>query len=275
MRGIRIPRQAAIARTMIQDGPAEGIQLGRANLLVHAGPEAAGGRPRPPQVLRRLHDGERSPPTGRTDALELRQLEHARHGASAGVPTTALALSLRDIGELPHVVQGLRYLEAHRQSETGALALSLACICLAVCDRPHATAREALMTEWRHARYLDNLHVTALALYAATAEQHRCDCNQLPTTFIPRRSELLLLPYSIAHVLSSIVMMWPLRVVLRWSMIAASVVDLPEPVGPVTSVSPVESSTVLRIADGRWRPSRVGISDGMKRKAAAMPRAWW
>ena len=90
------------------------------------------------------------------------------------VPTTALALlSLRDVGEPPHVVQGLRYLEAHQQTETGALALSLACICLAVCDRPHAVAREALTTEWRHARFLDNLHVTALALYAATAEQHQ------------------------------------------------------------------------------------------------------
>jgi len=135
------------------------------------------GRPRPPQVLRRLHDGERLLADracldggwnyGNSNMLgtELRPY----------VPTTALALlSLRDVGEPPHVKQGLRYLEAHQQTETGGLALSLACICLAVCDRPHAAAREAMMSEWRHARFLDNLHVTALALYAATAEQHQC-----------------------------------------------------------------------------------------------------
>ena len=33
-------------------------------------------------------------------------------------------------------------------------------------------------------------------------------------------------------------MMWTGRVALMWSIIAASVVDLPEPVGPVTSTRP-------------------------------------
>jgi len=37
---------------------------------------------------------------------------------------------------------------------------------------------------------------------------------------------------------SSSVMMWSGRVALMWSIIAASVVDLPEPVGPVTKTSP-------------------------------------
>ena len=37
---------------------------------------------------------------------------------------------------------------------------------------------------------------------------------------------------------SSMVRMWQARWVLIWSIIAASVVDLPEPVGPVTSTRP-------------------------------------
>src|SRR5690242_12993895 len=36
----------------------------------------------------------------------------------------------------------------------------------------------------------------------------------------------------------STVRMWPAELVLRWSIIEASVVDLPEPVAPTTRISP-------------------------------------
>ena len=45
-----------------------------------------------------------------------------------------------------------------------------------------------------------------------------------------------------------------------WSIIAASVVDLPEPVGPVTSTSPRGRSARYRQTFGRPRSSIVGIS---------------
>ena len=50
---------------------------------------------------------------------------------------------------------------------------------------------------------------------------------------------------------SSIVMMWSWRVRLISSIIAASVVDLPEPVGPVTSTRPRGSFVELAEAVGK------------------------
>ena len=134
--------------------------------------------PRSPQVLRRIDDGDR--------LLADRACREGgwNHGNSnmlgtelaPYVPTTALALlSLHDIPGAPHVVRGLQYLEANQQTEAGALALSLASVCLAVYDRPHDRARAALEAQWQRSRFLDNLHVTALALYAVTAEGHRCE----------------------------------------------------------------------------------------------------
>ena len=41
---------------------------------------------------------------------------------------------------------------------------------------------------------------------------------------------------------SSIVMMWRRELSLMWLISAASVVDLPEPVGPVTNTNPLLSS---------------------------------
>ena len=134
--------------------------------------------PRPPQVLRRIDDGER--------LLADRACRQGgwNHGNSnmlgtelpPYVPTTAIALlALHDVAGAQHVTRALQYLETNQQAETGALALSLACVCLTVYSRPCEQARSALDTQWRRSRFLDNLHVAALALYAATAEGHRCE----------------------------------------------------------------------------------------------------
>ena len=46
-------------------------------------------------------------------------------------------------------------------------------------------------------------------------------------------------------------MMWPFRSRLILSIIAASVVDLPEPVGPVTSTRPRGFSAIFAITLGK------------------------
>ena len=50
---------------------------------------------------------------------------------------------------------------------------------------------------------------------------------------------------------SSTVMMWPFRSRLILSIIAARVVDFPEPVGPVTSTSPRGFSAIFAIDGGQ------------------------
>ena len=73
---------------------------------------------------------------------------------------------------------------------------------------------------------------------------------------------------------SSIVRMWSVRLRLTSSIIAASVVDLPEPVGPVTSTRPrgcIASSASER---GRFSSSSVFSSSGMTRKAAPSASRW-
>ena len=47
--------------------------------------------------------------------------------------------------------------------------------------------------------------------------------------------------------------MFALRVSLIWFMIAANVVDFPDPVGPVTKTRPLCMSTMLNIAGGKLR----------------------
>ena len=51
--------------------------------------------------------------------------------------------------------------------------------------------------------------------------------------------------------------------------IAASVVALPEPVGPVTSTKPFSRLTKSLNISGEFRSSSEGISSGITRKAAA------
>lgn len=55
---------------------------------------------------------------------------------------------------------------------------------------------------------------------------------------------------------------------------AASVVDLPEPVGPVTSTRPRGLSANSAKILGAFSSSRLRILDGMVRSTAAAPRSW-
>ncbi|MNY35965.1 hypothetical protein D3C86_1704140 [compost metagenome] len=66
------------------------------------------------------------------------------------------------------------------------------------------------------------------------------------------------------------VRMWTSLVVLMNSTMAASVVDLPEPVGPVTSTRPWRSRASFLMTGGRSMPSTTGGLSGMTRKAAPM-----
>ena len=54
-------------------------------------------------------------------------------------------------------------------------------------------------------------------------------------------------------------MMWQASVALMWSMSAASVVDLPLPVAPVTSTSPSFAAAMVFSTSGNSSCSIVGI----------------
>jgi hypothetical protein len=70
------------------------------------------------------------------------------------------------------------------------------------------------------------------------------------------------------------VRMWSGRWLLTWSIIAASVVDLPEPVGPVTSTMPRGYMEMSLKIFGAFKSSSVMILDGMVRNTAPAPRCW-
>ena len=70
------------------------------------------------------------------------------------------------------------------------------------------------------------------------------------------------------------VRMCPYSFLLMWSTIAASVVDLPEPVGPVTRIRPCGWSISSLKIRGVPRSSSVSTSDGMVRNTAPAPRFW-
>ncbi len=73
---------------------------------------------------------------------------------------------------------------------------------------------------------------------------------------------------------SSIVMMWSARVSLIRLIIAASVDDLPEPVGPVTSTMPFLSSAISASRGGRLSSASVGIFVAMTRITIAYVPRW-
>ena len=73
---------------------------------------------------------------------------------------------------------------------------------------------------------------------------------------------------------SSIVRMCSSRVSLISLMIEASVVDLPEPVGPVTSTMPRGFLANSRMTGGRPSFSIGTVSDGIRRKAAPSVPRW-
>src|SRR3989441_7852147 len=71
-------------------------------------------------------------------------------------------------------------------------------------------------------------------------------------------------------------MMLPRRFVLMWLIIAASAVDLPDPVTPVTRTSPRGRRPISSSTCGRFRSRIVLTSYGMARKAnATVPRCWY
>ena len=73
---------------------------------------------------------------------------------------------------------------------------------------------------------------------------------------------------------SSMVMMWSLRCLLEWSTIAASVVDLPLPVGPVTRTSPLCSNAARFRRGGSPSSSAVFTLVGICRNTAPQPYFW-
>src|SRR6266478_2207263 len=75
---------------------------------------------------------------------------------------------------------------------------------------------------------------------------------------------------------SSIVMMLTRRFVLMWLIIAASAVDFPDPVTPVTRTRPRGRRPSSSSTGGRFRSWIVLTSYGMARKAnATVPRCWY
>ncbi len=73
---------------------------------------------------------------------------------------------------------------------------------------------------------------------------------------------------------SSIVRMCSWRVSLIRSIIAASEVDLPEPVGPVTSTNPRGFFVNSSSTGGRPSESSLGMVDGIRRSAADSEARW-
>ena len=73
---------------------------------------------------------------------------------------------------------------------------------------------------------------------------------------------------------SSMVMMCSRRVVLISSIMAASVVDLPEPVGPVMTTNPRGLRVRSWSTWGSPRSSSCGIFIGMRRNAALRALRW-
>ena len=95
------------------------------------------------------------------------------------VPTTALALlALQDKAAHPAVESSLAWLSANALSERSAMALSLVAIALAVFRRPHATVLDAL-AEQAPRTPLDSMHLTALALFAGTMDDHQAQALRL------------------------------------------------------------------------------------------------
>ncbi len=73
---------------------------------------------------------------------------------------------------------------------------------------------------------------------------------------------------------SSMVRIWSYRLSLIKSTIAARVVDLPEPVGPVTNTRPLGSREISLNTSPMPRSSMVQTLEGMVRKTPPAPRFW-
>lgn len=91
----------------------------------------------------------------------------------AHVPTTALALlALQDRREHPLVQKSLEYLIQRRLSEPAGMALSLTSICLRVYGVPAPDVEDRLAALSERHSFFNNLHISAMALYALTGPDH-------------------------------------------------------------------------------------------------------
>jgi hypothetical protein len=91
----------------------------------------------------------------------------------AHVPTTALALlALQDRREHPLVQRSLEYLIQRRLSEPAGMALSLTSICLRVYGIAATDVEERLAALSERHSFFNNLHISAMALYALTGPEH-------------------------------------------------------------------------------------------------------
>ena len=70
------------------------------------------------------------------------------------------------------------------------------------------------------------------------------------------------------------VRIWPFSRVLMSSIMAASVVDLPDPVLPVTRIRPLLILHRSRTASGNFSSSAVRALEGITRNTAPMPFSW-
>lgn len=92
------------------------------------------------------------------------------------VPTTALGLiALADRTDRDEVRRSLTWLSANALSEHSAMALSLSAIALAIHARPIGAVLAGLADQYGRTQFLDNAHLTAMALYASTIPAHHAD----------------------------------------------------------------------------------------------------
>ena len=83
------------------------------------------------------------------------------------VPTSALCLlAMADKAHLEPVERSRAFLVEHRVAERSGMALSLTRVALGVFDQPAGDVDDALVEAAAHTSFLDNLHLSAMALYA-------------------------------------------------------------------------------------------------------------
>lgn len=92
------------------------------------------------------------------------------------VPTTALALlALQDRRDEPVVRAGLEWLGREAVSESSAMALALAAVCLTVYGQPAEKPVVTLAAAEGATGFLDNPHLVSMALLALTLDAHRAN----------------------------------------------------------------------------------------------------
>jgi hypothetical protein len=79
---------------------------------------------------------------------------------------------LQDRRDHPTVQKSLEFLVRERLSEPAGMALALTSICLRVHGVPAADVDERLAAIAERHAFFNNLHITAMALYSLTAQEH-------------------------------------------------------------------------------------------------------